>query len=335
MLWTEVKKRAAINPQWQWHRRDALDALKDDLVHKEIWREDSAGYIDRAAPPPKVTTVQIQERSRDEDSGVVELRVIPVHGDTVYAEIGGEATTASKKVENGLFTTDEIEVSFLGVDSTGGHPNGPTVTWKNRVTLKYRFFSGNKGEKTLELKAAPNKDGKMIIRYTTDGSDPKLSGGIYDSPLTIRKGITIVLAYAERDSVQSDVLQVPIDWTKPETEKPIDPLRPAVWKRVHSNHLTMESYDFIERLKHHEARASGVRISVTGDRWAELNLHELVELDATQLSDAVEAIRKLPVTGSGQVEVIAAAIHFPTGQHLLDWLNEVKADVKTGEVRQS
>ena len=32
MLWSEVKKRAAINPQWQWHRRDALDALKDDMV---------------------------------------------------------------------------------------------------------------------------------------------------------------------------------------------------------------------------------------------------------------------------------------------------------------
>src|SRR6266404_1931536 len=38
MLWSEIKKRAAINPQWQWHRKDALDALKDDLVHKEVWR---------------------------------------------------------------------------------------------------------------------------------------------------------------------------------------------------------------------------------------------------------------------------------------------------------
>jgi hypothetical protein len=28
MLWSEVKKRAAINPQWQWRRRDALDALR-------------------------------------------------------------------------------------------------------------------------------------------------------------------------------------------------------------------------------------------------------------------------------------------------------------------
>ena len=90
----------------------------------------------------------------------------------------------------------------------------------------------------------------------------------------------------------------------------------------------------VARLKRPDAKASGVRISVTGDRWAELNLHELVELDAAQLGEAVEAIRKLPVTGNGQVEVSAGTIHFPTGQRLLDWLNETKTDVKPGEVKQ-
>jgi len=334
MLWSEVKKRAAMNAQWQWHRRDALDALKDDLAHKEVWREDASGYVDRSPPPPKTTTVQIQERSRDEDTGIVELKLTPVHGDTVYAEVGGEATTASKKVENGLFSTDEIEVSFLAVDSTGVHPSGPAVTWQNRVTLKFRLFAGKKNEKMLELQAAPNKDGKADIRYTTDGSDPKLSGGAYDEPVAINKGTPLVLAYAERDGVQSDVLQIPIDWKKSGQDEPIDPTRPATWKRKHEYFITAESYQFIDRLKRFNAKVSGVRISVTGDRWAELNLHDLVELDASQLNDAVEAIRKLPVTGNGQVEVIASQVSFPTGQNLLDWLNEAKTEVKSGEVKQ-
>ena len=188
MLWTEVKKRAAINPQWQWHRRDALDAMKNDLVHKEVWREDGGGYVDRSPPPPKTTSVQIQERARNDDTGEVELKVIPVHGDTVYAEIGGDATTASMKVENGLFVSDEMQVSLLAVDSSGGHPPGPAQTWKNRVTLKYRLFCGPAGEKMLELKAAPNRDGRTEIRYTSDGSDPKLNGGTYDGPLAIARG---------------------------------------------------------------------------------------------------------------------------------------------------
>ena len=332
MLWSEVKKRAAINPQWQWHRRDALDALKDDLVHKEVWREDDAGYVDRSPPPPKTTGVQVQERARDEDTGALEWRVTPVNGDIVYAEIGGEATTASHKVENGLFTTDEIEVSFLAVDSSGIHPTGSAETWKNRVTLKYRLYASGKGEKMLELKAAPNKDGKTEIRYTTNGSDPKLGGGSYEAPVALKKGTHIVLAYAERDSVQSTVLQIPIDWSKPDGDKPIDPEKPAVWYHRHDFYFTPESYEFIDRIKRHEANVSAVKISITGDRWAELTLHELIELTGIQLSEAVEAIRKLPE--SGQVGLEARAIHFPTGQRLMDWLNETKADVKPGEVKQ-
>jgi hypothetical protein len=334
MLWSEIKKRAAMYCLWQWHRRDALDALKDDLVHKEMWREDGSGYVDRSPPAQKSTAVLYQERSRDEDTGRVELKVQPVNGDTLYAEVGGEATTASQKVENGLYVTDEMEVSFLAVDSTGTHTNGPPVTWDNRVTLKWRLYAGSKGEKMLELKAAPNKANTTQIRYTTDGSDPKLSGGIYDSPVAIPKGSPIVLAYAECQRIQSEVLRIPIDWSKTDGEKPIDPSKPAVWRKPVEYPLTLQSYEFMDRLKRHEAKISGVRISVTGDRWAELTLDERVELDAAQVTDAVETLRRLPVTGSGQVQISATAIHFTTGQRLLDWLNESKEETKPGEVTQ-
>lgn len=333
MLWTEVKKRAAINPQWQWHRRDALDALKDDLVHKEVWREDAGGYVDRSPPPPKTTSVQIQERSRDDDTGEVELKLTPTHGDTVYAEVGGEATSASKKVENGIFRSNEMEVSFLAVDSTGVHPNGKPVIWKNRVTLKHRLYSGAKGERMIELRAAPSKQGQTEIRYTTDGSSPQLAGGTYDGPVTLKKGTPLVLAYAMCDGIESPVEQIAIDWTKKEDDaKPIDPQKPAIWKRHHPYHITQESYDFIDRLKRHEATASGLKISVTGDRWAELNLHEKIELSAFDLNQVVEVVRKLP--GSGQLGVEAGAIHFVRGQQLLDWVNEVKTELRRGEVVQ-
>lgn len=334
MLWSEIKKRAAMNCQWQWHRRDALDALKDDLVHKEMWREDGSGYVDRSPPKAKTTSILIQERSRDDDTGRVELRVTPVNGDTVYAEIGGEATTASQKVENGLYVTDEMQVSFLAVDSTGTHSSGPIASYSNRVTLKWRVYASNKAEKMLELKAAPNKANRTEIRYTTDGSDPKLSGGIYDGPVAVAKGSPIVLAVAECQGIQSEVLRIPIDWSKSDGDKDVDPNKPAVWRKPVEYQLTLESYNFMDRLKHHEARISGVRISITGDRWAELTLDERVELDGAQVTDAVETLRRLPVTGSGQVQISAAAIHFKTGQRLLDWLNESKEEAKPGEVKQ-
>jgi len=333
MLWSEVKRRAAMNPQWQWHRRDALDAIKDDLVHKEVWREDPGGYVDRSPPPPRSTSVQIQERSRDDETGEIELKLTPVHGDLVYAEIGSEATPASQPVQNGLYRTAEMEVSFLAVDSTGTHPAGPAQSWRNRVTLKYRLFGGRKGSRMLEFQAAPNKDGRMEIRYTTDGSDPKLAGGRYEEPIAVPQGARIVLAIASRDGISSEVLNVPIQWDKPDTERPIDPERPLVWKNVESYQTTLESYAFLDRLKKYKARASGVKVSVTGEiEWAELSLYDKIRLDADQLGAAVESVRKLP--RDGQVAIDATYLHFERGQDFLDWVHDVKADYQGAEVHQ-
>jgi hypothetical protein len=50
-------------------------------------------------------------RSCLEETGQVELKVTPINGDTVYAEIGGEASTASQKDENGLYGVNPTLVS--------------------------------------------------------------------------------------------------------------------------------------------------------------------------------------------------------------------------------
>lgn len=332
MLWTEVKKRAAINAQWQWHRRDALDALKDDMVHREIWREDAGGYVDRSPPPAKTTAVQIQERSRDEETGEVELKVTPVHGDAVYAEIGGEPTRASKLVENGVFRTREMEVSFLAVDTKGTHPDGAPLGWKNRVTLRRKVYSGGNGQKLVELKAAPDHPGQTEILYTTNGASPHLGGGTYDGPIALARSTAIVLAYAKCGDVESDLLEVPIDWNDEGNGQAIDAARPVKWKRQHRYQITQESYDFLERLKRHDASVSGLRVSVVGVRWAELNLDSKIELSALDLHPVVEMVRKIP--GSGQLALEAEVIHFKTGQALLDWVKDVKTELMTGEVVQ-
>ena len=86
MLWSEVKKRAAINTQWQWHRTDALDRLKEKLVHADQWREEG-GYVEKPPFPQPATDVQVQELSRNDDTGEVRLRLNPVHGEILYYEL--------------------------------------------------------------------------------------------------------------------------------------------------------------------------------------------------------------------------------------------------------
>jgi hypothetical protein len=200
--------------------------------------------------------------------------------------------------------------------------------------MKYRVYANAKSERVVELKAAPNKAGKTTIRYTTDGADPKLSGGVYDAPVPLTRGTHLVLAYAECQGVQSDPLTIQIDWGKKDIEEPIDVEKPAKWRKTHEYFMTLESYQLISQLERHEAKASGIRVGVTGDRWLQLDFHPQVQLDAAQLTGVLTTLRALPVTADGQVQLRCDAIHFLTGQRLLDWLNEAKVDVKPGEVEQ-
>lgn len=327
MLWSQIKERAGQNAEWQWHRPDALDSLKDECIHRDVWREQGS-YVEKGPFPQPATQLQIQERSRDEDTGEVELKLVPVHGDTVYAEIGGPATTASQKVDGGIYRTAEMEVSFLAVDSSKKHEPGPPVTWRNRVTMKYRLFSGGNRKKMCELRAAPPGSN---IRYTTDGSDPKIAGGAYDSPFEVPKGTQVVLAYAEQDGVESDSLKIAIDWEKDE-EVRVDPTKPVTWKRKHSPGLTNETYAFLQRIQDFKAQASGVRISITGQHWMELTMHEGMWLSGVQLLEVLEAVRKL--LPDGQVGLESTALHFERGQDLLDWVNDAKTQLLPGEIVQ-
>jgi hypothetical protein len=332
MLWSEVKKRAAINPQWQWHRRDALDAMKTEMVHKEVWREDAGGYVDRNPPPAAATSVQILERARNDETGDVELKVTPLNADEVYVDYVAEPTRASKRIDNGFLMTCEMDAGFLAVDSTGGHPDGPVKRWRNRVTLRHRLYTSSGGKRMLELRAAPNSDGKTEILYTTDGSDPRLTGGRYDEDVALPKSTTVVLALARRNDVDSEVLNVPINWDKPDTDTPIDPDKPATWRRRHDTKTTRDAYDLVDRILRHGARASGLGVSVIGERWCELRLQDLIELDGESLKGAAEAVRKILTDGQLGIEV--GALHFEKGQGLLDWLNETKSELRPGEVQQ-
>lgn len=329
MPWSEIKRRAAMNPLWQWHRLDALDKLKEDCVHKDIWREEG-NYVEKGPFPKPATDIKIQELSRTDETGVVKLRVTPVNGDAIYLEVGAPATPASMKLSGRDFETAEFEVSFLAVDSTGEHETGAAVTWRNRITLQSRVYQSG-DHKMVELRTAP----PVPIRYTTDGSDPKLNGGSYDGPFAVPHGTRIVLAVAEHDGIVSEVHKREITWQREEGEKPIDKDKPAIWRPAHgfSFSTTRSSYGFVERLRKYNGRAGIQRIAVLDTQWVDLNLADGMTLDADQIERTVEQLRSL--LNEGEVGIDAGFLWFPTGQQLLDYVQDIKAELKRSEVEQS
>lgn len=238
MPWADIKKRAATNPAWQWHRTDALDLIKADCVKRDVWREEN-GYLTKGPFPKPETSLTIQELSRNDDTGKVKLRLTPVHADTLYAEIGGLATTASHLLESREFETDALEVSFLAVDASGEHQSGEPLTWRNRITLKSRAQRVGAAMR-VELRASP----QALIRYTTDGSNPRNGGGLYDGEFEVPEGTLMVQAIASKNGIESEIHQLAINWDEQGRVR-VDRNKPAVLKKFRQCGSTPETLAFI------------------------------------------------------------------------------------------
>ncbi|MFH1446320.1 MAG: DUF499 domain-containing protein, partial [Chloroflexota bacterium] len=332
MPWVEIKKRAAMNTKWQWHLPSALDDLKAACLLKDQWRE-QGGYVDKGPFPQPKTSIAIQEKLRDNDTGEVILKVTAINGDTIYYEYGAQATTASAKLDGSEFQTTEINASFLVVDSTGVHETGEAIAWQNRITLKYRFYQSGEN-RMCELKAAPHAP----IRYTTEGSDPKLSGGSYESPFVVPNNAQVILAYAERENVSSEILRISVPAVDAEGgPELIDPKLPAIWTREFTFQSTKETYECIERTKKFHANFSGVEITIMGEGpnkdWIELKSYYEKMASPDLVEEVLGVLRKLQ--DNGQVQLGFAALHFTLGQDLLEWVEEIKTTLLAGEVSQN
>lgn len=325
--WSELKKRAASNAKWPWHRPAALDELKDDLVSKDQWREND-GFVDKGPFPPPKTDVGIRELARNDDTGEVTLRIDPIHGDVVHYEFGGSvATTGSQKLDNpGAFKTKELHHSFLAVDSRVNNETGPARPWKNRITLKHRLYQDGP-DKRCELQAAPTAE----IRYTTNGSDPKNTGGSYAGPFVVPPRTVVVLAVAEKSGVVSELHSIRIDWDKDDSVQ-LDLFKTVLWRRVHELRSTKATYEFLALLKKHGATAVGPRVTLNGERYIELNFDPKLEPAPEQIEDAVRVLRG--ILTEVDVWLDTTAVRFPSGQALNDWIADVKSELLPNEVVQ-
>ncbi|MGB2956817.1 MAG: FN3 associated domain-containing protein, partial [Anaerolineales bacterium] len=327
--WIEIKKRAASNPKWQWHHSGALDSLKDRCILQDIWRQ-QGDYIDKGPFPQPKAKVIIKEITRDHETGEVTLSLIPANGDTVYYDIGAEATTASAKVSGGVLKIKELRASFLAVDSKNIHESGEPQSWQNTINIKHRSYQSGT-DKKIELQAAP----KGIIHYTTNGSNPKNAGAIYKDPFIIPKNTIYVLAYAESDGVESEVERIPIDWEQIGKVE-VDLKRLAVWHRRFGYNSTKDTYEFLKQIRDYKASVSGISITISGEsgdlEWVELTMHENKKVDSETIEECLSMLRKLQ--GAGQVQLTVERVHFETGQNLIDMVEVLRTELQPGEVKQ-
>jgi hypothetical protein len=325
MLWSEVLRRAATNTIWQWHHPNALNALRDALLSQEQWRQQGT-MIERGPFPPPHTEVRYRQLSRDDDTGEAILELTAVHGDTIYYEIGAPATTASEQVPDPRqFRTDALEVSFLCVDSSGTHETGEPCTWKNSITLKGLLYQDG-DQRRFEIRASP----PAPVKYSTDGSDPRTVGGLYEEPIITPDSSRVILAIAEKDGIASETFRYEVPQEHEQEKVDVPPHAPVRWKRHHEPKTTRESYELLERMRKHQAQATGPRITVTGKTWVEFSCDDEVALEADQLDGLITDLRGL--ISEGEVALEIPTLRFAVGQHLLDWVADVKTELRPNEV---
>ena len=335
MMWSEIKERAATNTAWQWHIPSALDKIKSECIKKDIWREHGS-YIEKGPFEKEHTSVSIEKIRTDETTGESILRVRPKYGDKIYYEIGGIATTASMEVtDNNNFRTDELELSFLCIDSSNEHPTGEAIKWTDEPKVRYKLRETASG-KMLSLQTNP----KANIRYTTDGSNPKENGGIYEGEFIIPEGTTFVQFVAEYKGKYFTVDSIKIEKNigiNVDNDKKLTVLK--YFSRVDTN----ATYEDIKSLRKVNAKVRDVVLRIEndnkdGDRWLELSLDNKTIVDLEKLESIIDILKSsFMIESKTNIIFEYNIIEFDKGENFLEWIDEKKlslSEFKESEIVQ-
>lgn len=327
--WNDLKERVASITAWSWHHPKALEDLKSESLKKGLWVEEG-GYLDKEPPAPE-TSVNVREQFTDEQTGEVTLKITPQNGDKVYYEINGDATPGSSEVTDfNSFKTNELYLTFLCVDSTGRHATGNLTHFKRNVQLQYNSFDKS-GQNYVELKASSPK---VKIKYTTDGSNPKNSGGVYDDIFEVPKGTKFVQAIAVHEDlgIFSEPITIPITETKFEINKEVpvtltQPLRASV---------TSEVYKQLEVLNKHKAKVAGVSLQVfektnsMQQSWLELSFDNYVFHNTQSFVKQLDDLRDVFFKDKNvEISMSIEKCTFEKGQNFEDWIAENKYSLES------
>ncbi|MDX9959673.1 MAG: DUF499 domain-containing protein, partial [Spirochaetia bacterium] len=248
--WSDIKKRAAVKPEWQWQHKDLLEDVRRLAIANGLWKDE--GNLIHTGPFPKqVTSVRVSLKNRNPETGEAVLEIKPTGGTKVLYEIGDVVPSlASERVPDyGDFVTKDLVVSFLCIDENDPPaPTGSPLVWKNTVEVKGRDYTQG-DTRFFELVSVPPG---LPIRYSTNGSDPRQGGSSYDGPFPIPAGARLVLAVAEYKGIQSQTASFPVSsgadgggpWK-------IDPSRPLVWKthKRFANKPAIEAFQILNRIR--------------------------------------------------------------------------------------
>ena len=325
VLWSDLKRAAAVNTNWPLHRLSALDDLKTECLRRGLWREEGT-HVRRGPFPPAKPEVSLRELPvQDDENGHTYLRIEPLHATALVYETGDtDPTDASSPVPTpARFEATALRYRFLAYDPADASRVSAVREWTAKLRLEHRLHAcGDAFD--LELRASPRAN-DIEIRYTTDGSAPANSeSAIYDGVVRVPEHCRVVRAIAlcARYGLSSEIL--PITIPRPNDSHPaIDIGRPARWTHITKLDDAGEVWDTLRRLE----AADGIVLHDITFTAESMDGQQNVEYSGT-LTDGYAAIAAQSIAAQlqsivtdGGLRMSIGSLSFRTGQALLDWLS--------------
>lgn len=338
VLWSDLKRAAAVKTNWPFHKISALDDLKSECLRRGLWREEG-NHVRRGPFPPPVPEVSIRELSmQDDGEGHTFLKIEPLHAPSVVYETGdSEPTAASSPVPTpARFEASGLRYRFLAHDPDDLRRVSVVKEWTARLRLKSQLH--NRGDHyEVELLALPKANG-VAIRYTTDGSSPTNSGfATYDGPFRVPVNCRVVCAtaVAANYDLSSETSRITIP-QRGQEERTLNAASPARWRQQSKLDDSGAVWDFIQRL----GNAAGVRAHDVGltaesaDRQQNVEYSGAVDAgyDSAALKSVAEKLQD--IVNGGSLRMTIGSLAFPTGQALLDWLKATNQTFQVAKVTQ-
>ena len=340
MTWNQILERAATEVGWQWYHPDQMTELRKDCINKDKWRE-IGGYVTKGPFKKEPTEVSVEQLTYDAETQEFTLKLRGVYGNTVYYDVGAEPTEASSIAQN-PFVTKETELWFLCVDKShdNPHPTGKAKHFFCHVPLKYEQRQAAAGM-VMELATHPGFE----VRYTTDGSNPKESGGKYIGEFVIPKGSKYVRTAVYNNGVLVEEKDIPI--VEQVTPKLITinddrglEYTLKVMKKCSDTASSYEEFAKLQALPGTFIRQLTVYITDKNDNnnYLEISTSK-VPYDASNLEATIEIIRDSAFAGKEVVvEFQYKTILFARGETFKRWVDMNKLDMneitKIGDIRQ-
>jgi len=335
---SQIKERAATTISWQWYHPDQLDSLKSDCINKGKWREIN-GYLVKGPFEKDPTTLVVEQTSYNEKSHEFTLKVRGIGGKVFY-DIGSDPTAASQEIREQVLVTTEPSMRLVCIDPTGERRTGDIVEFSGSVPIKYGQRATPNGE-VMTFVTNPTYE----IKYTTDGSEPKENGGIYNDEFVLPQACKFarVAVFYKGKLLEEKSIPV-VRGESASKSKTIDKKKALIYRYHNKKQMgdTEASYKELALL----TKLDGVLIKgAIAEIYNKTNTDNYIEFNASvpywagDLQSLIDLVRN---TSFKETEVIVnfgyKELLFVNGELFTQWLDMNKLDLneltKDGEIIQ-